>query len=439
MKNKTVWTPRVAAAKAISGVLSQHHSLAVTLPHATQKLEPADRALAQEISYGVLRHIYELEGIAKQLLKRSFKNKDGDLHALILSGIYQLHYMRTPDHAALSETVNAVKILKKEWASGVVNAVLRRFQRESESLTGPNKKTLAEKNNHPDWMVQKQRDSWPQQWRDILHHNIERPPMTLRVNLQQGSRDAYLQLLQAQQIEATPSLHSPTAITLSKGVPVGQLPGFEVGKISIQDEAPQQSALLLDPQPGERILDACAAPGGKTAHLLEQQSKLKELIALDRDGERLKRVEENLQRIKATATLIKGDAALNSWWDGTPFDRILVDAPCSATGVIRRNPDIKLLRRRSDIATLVELQNTILENCWGMLQQGGTLLYATCSIFPEENEQQIAHFLKGHPDARVQSITLTCGHSTGAGHQLLPGEGGMDGFYYALLQKGEEA
>ena len=175
MKNKTVWTPRVAAAKAISGVLSQHHSLAVTLPHATQKLEPADRALAQEISYGVLRHIYELEGIAKQLLKRSFKNKDGDLHALILSGIYQLHYMRTPDHAALSETVNAVKILKKEWASGVVNAVLRRFQRESESLTGPNKKTLAEKNNHPDWMVQKLRDSWPQQWRDILHHNIRSP------------------------------------------------------------------------------------------------------------------------------------------------------------------------------------------------------------------------------------------------------------------------
>lgn len=429
------WNARAAAAKAISGVVSHHHSLATTLPQATHNLEPSERALAQEISYGVLRHLYELEGIAKQLLKKPFKKKDGDLQALVLAGLYQLHYMRMPDHAALSETVNAAGTLRKEWASGVINAVLRRFQREAEAITSAPKRTLAEKNNHPDWMVQRLRSAWPQQWRTILEENLKRPPMTLRVNLQQNSPQIALQQLQDEGIEATASSQTTTAITLSRGVPVAMLPGFEEGALSVQDEAPQQSARLLDPQIGERILDACAAPGGKTAHLLEQQPGIATLVALDSDGERLQRVEENLQRIGAEATLLEGDAAEQGWWDGKAFDRILVDAPCSATGVIRRNPDIKLLRRKGDIAKLVETQAAILDNCWQMLKPGGTLLYATCSIFPEENEQQIEAFLERQSSASPEAIHIDNAIPCGVGLQLLPGTAGMDGFYYARLKK----
>jgi len=428
------WNPRAAAARAVAGVLS-HHSLAATLPKATHNLEPADRALAQEISYGVLRHYYELDGLAKQLLKKPFRKKDHDLHALLLGGLYQLHYMRTPDHAVLSETVGATASLGKEWARGVINAVLRRFQREQEPITSAPKKTLAEKNNHPDWMVQRIRNDWPQQWRTILEENGKRPPMTLRTNPQHITAHDYLQQLKSAGINATASVHTPTAITLSRGVPVAQLPGFEQGVASVQDEAPQQSARLLDPQPGERILDACAAPGGKTMHLLEQQPDLAELVALDHDQERLQRIEENLQRINRQATLRQGDAAERSWWDGKPFDRILIDAPCSASGVIRRNPDIKLLRRKGDIATLVDTQSAILENCWALLKPGGTLLYATCSIFSDENEAQIEPFLAHHHDASVVSIDHPCAETISTGIQFLPGSCGMDGFYYALLQK----
>lgn len=432
------WTPRAAAARAIAGVVSHQRSLSNTLPQATHNLEPEDRALAQEISYGVLRHLYELEGYSKQLLKKPFKRKDGDLQALLLCGLYQLLYMRMPDHATVAETVAATETLNKGWAKGVINAVLRRFQREQETLTTAPKKRLTEKNNHPDWMVQRLRESWPDQWREILDNNLQHPPMTLRVNLQQQSQQAYLQQLEQEMIEATASTVTPTSITLSRGVPVQRLPGFENGAVSVQDEAPQQSALLLDPQPGERILDACAAPGGKSAHILELQPAVEELVALDHDPKRLQRVKETLQRIDHSATLLEGDAGSQHWWDQQLFDRILIDAPCSATGVIRRNPDIKILRRKGDIPQLVETQAVILENSWSMLKPGGTLLYATCSIFPEENEQQIQHFLQHHPEATVAPITLPHGINTGAGCQLLPGFGGMDGFYYAKLTKGSE-
>lgn len=259
--------------------------------------------------------------------------------------------------------------------------------------------------------------------------------MTLRVNLQRTTREAYLQQLQQQGIEASPSPTTATAITLNKGVAINQLPGFEQGMVSVQDEAPQQSATLLDPQAGERILDACAAPGGKSTHLLELQPELAELVALDHDPERLQRVEENLQRAGMQATLIPGDAAQRQWWDGTLFDRILLDAPCSASGVIRRNPDIKLLRRKGDISKLAATQSAILDNCWGLLKPGGRLLYATCSIFSEENERPVQHFLQTHADAEALPIELAQGIASGVGVQILPGAGGMDGFYYALLQK----
>lgn len=428
------WSPRAAAAKAVAGVVSHHRSLSVTLPNALQPLEPADRALAQEIAYGVLRHYFQLEAVSRRLLRRPFKKKDGDLQALILAGIYQLQFTRIPPHAVISESVNATRILKKEWARGVVNAVLRRFQREPEQLVERSSNSSAEY-NHPAWIIDHLRQSWPEHWREILLGNNRRPPMVLRVNLQRTSREAYLKRLEGADIEASADPLSPAAIVLATGVPVSQLPGFEAGEVSVQDSAPQQSAMLLDVQHGERVLDACAAPGGKTAHILEQSPEIGELVALDNDASRLKRVEENMARLGLAATIREGDASDQQWWDGRLFDRILVDAPCSATGVIRRNPDIKLLRRKGDIDALTRTQYAILETCWSMLRQGGTLLYATCSIFPEENEEQIQSFLARHPEASVAPIESDWGHPTGAGRQSLPGEHGMDGFYYARLVK----
>ncbi len=429
------WSPRAAAAKAVEGVIFHHRSLSATLPQATQSLEPSDRALAQEISYGVLRNFFQLEAISKKLLKRPFKKKDGDLHALILGGIYQLNFMRTPPHAVLSETVNATLVLKKKWARGVVNAVLRRFQREQQSLIEESKQNLTAKTNHPDWIIKSLQQAWPNDWERTLSSNNQRPPMTLRVNLQKGTRDQYLARLEELQIKATASVNSQGAITLERGVVVSLLPGFESGDVSVQDEAPQQAALLLGAKPNERVLDACAAPGGKTAHILETTPDIKELVALDYESDRLQRVEENMERLGLAATVIKGDASDQEWWDGNLFDRILVDAPCSATGVIRRNPDIKLLRRKEDIPALVRIQYDILESCWGMLKQGGTLLYATCSIFPEENEEQIKSFLVNHPEASLHPIEADWGQPTESGRQVLSGDRGMDGFYYARLVK----
>ncbi|MBC8519725.1 MAG: 16S rRNA (cytosine(967)-C(5))-methyltransferase RsmB [Gammaproteobacteria bacterium] len=431
------WGPRAAAARAVAGVVFQHRSLSATLPQATQSLEPSDRALAQEISYGVLRNFFQLEAIGGKLLKRPFKKKDGDLYALILGGIYQLNFMRTPPHAILSETVNATRHLRKEWARGLVNAVLRRFQREHNELIKNTEQNLTAKTNHPDWIIKHLQHAWPDQWEQILVNNNQRPPMTLRVNLQKVSREQYMEQLAESRIEAAISVHSPATITLNKGVSVSILPGFESGDVSVQDEAPQQAAILLEPQPNERILDACAAPGGKTAHILETAPEIEEIVALDIEADRLKRIEENMERLGITATITQGDASNQEWWDGKLFDRILVDAPCSATGVIRRNPDIKLLRRKEDIPALAATQYDILESCWGMLKQGGTLLYATCSIFPEENEEQVQKFLGAHPEASPHNIEADWGQSTGAGWQLLSGDNGVDGFYYARLLKQE--
>ncbi len=427
--------PRAAAAAAVAAVITNHHSLSAALPQASTLLEPSDRALAQEVSYGVLRHYYELDGLLKPLLKKPFKRKDSDLHSLLLAGLYQLLYMRLPDHAVVAETVEAVAALQKEWARGVINAVLRRFQREREQRTNTPKQTLAEKVNHPEWIVQRIRNAWPEQWQQILNANLERPPMTLRVNLQQQSRDEYLKQLLEYDIEATSSSHTATTIYLNRAVAVSQLPSFEKGAASVQDEAAQQCASLLDPQPGDSILDACAAPGGKTVHLLEQQPDIARLTALDHDEQRLQRVEENLQRNGMEATLLCGDAAERTWWDGHQYDRILIDAPCSATGVIRRHPDIKLLRRKGDVSQLSSTQSAILDNCWGLLKTGGTLLYATCSLFPEENEQQLQNFISRHDDASTIPITRPFGIDTGLGIQILPGDSNMDGFYYAKLIK----
>lgn len=427
---------RAVAAKTIQEVAYKGRSLSTLLPQAQEQCKPRDRALLQELCYGALRYHFRLSQLLKLQMSKALKAKDGDIESLLIVGLYQLIYMRTPGHAAVSETVSAVQELKKGWAKGLINGVLRNCQRNLEELQSQADENYSSQYAHPGWLIERLQRAWPNEWQQILQANNQYPPMTLRVNSSQQNRDEYLALLIEQQTNATASQYSHCAITLEKPTDVGLLPGFANGTVSVQDAAAQLSAQLLDAQPGERILDACAAPGGKTCHILELQPKLTELLAIDCEAERLKRVEENLSRLKLQAKLCCADASdPNSWWDEQLFDRILLDAPCSATGVIRRHPDIKLLRHDSDIDALVTLQQQILEALWPLVKKGGRLLYATCSVLPEENSQQLVNFLHRHPEAREITIDEAWGRSCEVGRQILPGELGMDGFYYGCLER----
>ena len=396
-----------------------------------------DRGLIQAISYGVIRLYPRLKFIANQLLSKPLKKKDHDVFLLILSGLYQLIEMRIPDHAAVSETVKITKALKKPWAKNLVNAVLRNYQRQAETLTNQIKNNEVAQFAHPQWWLNIIKKSWPEEkcWQQILQANNLNPPMTLRINTRHIKREAYLKLLEQNEITATTAKHSPDAIYLDKPAAVNSLPLFKEGKVSVQDEAAQLAAILLDPQKGDRILDACAAPGGKTIHLLEKEKDI-DLLALDIKETRLQKIQENLDRCHLKAQLIAANALNpNDWWDKKPFDRILLDAPCSASGVIRRHPDIKLLRQQDDIEKLMQDQAQILHALWPLLKSGGMLLYVTCSVLAEENTLQIQDFLQQHADAELQPINSDWGQELVAGKQILPGEDGMDGFFYALIQK----
>lgn len=391
-----------------------------------------DRAFIQALCYGVCRQYHRLDFILSQLLDKPLK--DADVKALALVGLYQLNFMRVKPHAAVSETVLAAR--KKPWAKSLINALLRTYLREQEGLERKADKFQVAALSHPDWLIKQIEQDWPEQALTILQENNQQPPMVLRVNLSKTSREDYLQLLAGQDIAGESVSFCPSAIKLDKPAPVDLLPGFAGGLVSVQDTAAQLAAGLLDVQPGHRVLDVCAAPGGKTAHILETQPQLKELVAVDIDEARMQRVSENLQRLNLQAKLVVGDAANpSSWWDGQSFDRILLDAPCSALGVIRRHPDIKLLRRAEDIGQLQALQKSILQAIWPLLAPGGLLLYATCSVLKQENERQVQAFLVEHADAVELSIDADWGISGICGHQILTGESAMDGFYYALLSK----
>lgn len=433
---KVVQNPRAVAVSVLTRVLQEGQSLSTLLPHGFQGLPPERRALAQELCYGTLRWEPRLHAILNALMDKPLKSKDSDIQSLLLIGLYQLAYMDIPAHAAVSETVAVTTVLKKEWAKGLVNAVLRRFQRERQAIEQRLESDPIAAGAHPAWLLQLLQQAWPEQWQAIVHANNQRPPMALRVNRRQVTRDDYLRELLAEGLAASPSPHAPDALILEKPVNVEQLPGFAQGRVSVQDSAAQLAAHLLAPQPGMRVLDACAAPGGKTGHLLEICSEI-ELIALDIEEKRLQRVKENLHRLRLSATLVAADASRPDWWDGVLFDRILLDAPCSATGVIRRHPDIKLLRQPEDIPTLTALQAGILDNLWTMLAPGGMLVYATCSVLPQENAGQLANFLANHDDAREQPIVADWGISAGVGRQILPDQDGMDGFYYACIEKSD--
>jgi 16S rRNA (cytosine967-C5)-methyltransferase len=432
---KVTATPRLSAVSVLTRVSSDGQSLSSLLPHAFHSLPPERRALAQELCYGTLRWWHRLDVLLGKLIDKPLRNKDADLHCLLLCGLYQLAYMEIPPHAAVSETVAITAALNKGWAKGLINAVLRRYQREKETLEQQLADNMEARYAHPQWLIAALQQAWPEQWQAILSANNERPPMTLRNARNHQSREAYLEELQAAGIAAEASRYAPDALTLARPQDVESLPGFTQGRVSVQDTAAQLAANLLGHQPGMRVLDACAAPGGKTGHILEICRDVA-LFSLDIDDKRLQRVTDNMARLQLHTTLISGDAARpDTWWDGQLFDRILLDAPCSATGVIRRHPDIKLLRQAEDIDNLVKLQALILDAMWPLLKSGGMLVYATCSVLPQENSLQLQRFLDSRTDAREKKIMADWGIATTVGRQILPNRDRMDGFYYACIEK----
>ncbi|MBD8624396.1 16S rRNA (cytosine(967)-C(5))-methyltransferase RsmB [Pseudomonas sp. CFBP 13727] len=428
--------PRLAAARALATVLSGKASLNSSLPRELDKVEARDRGLTQDLAFGTARWQPRLDALAERLLQKPFKAADADVHGLLLVGLYQLLYTRIPAHAAIGETVGCADKLKKPWAKALLNAVLRRAQRESEAILAELERDPVVRMAHPRWLQKSLKAFWPEQWEAICAANNAHPPMILRVNRRHQPRDAYLGLLAEQGVAAQACVYSRDGIVLAEACDVRGLPGFSEGWISVQDEAAQLAAELLDLAPGQRVLDACCAPGGKTCHILEAEPALATVVAVDLEEKRLVRVRENLQRLGLQAQLIAADGRdTQAWWDGQPFQRILLDAPCSATGVIRRHPDIKLTRQPDDIPALAVLQGQLLDALWPTLEVGGVLLYATCSTLPTENTEVIEAFLARTPGARELDLATSAGIKQAHGRQLLAQEGGHDGFYYAKLIK----
>jgi len=428
---------RACAARVLSQVISDGRSLSEALPAVVQVLTDArQRALVQELSYGTLRWFYRLDALLQRLLKKPLKQRDADVRCVLLLGLYQLDQLAMPQRVAVNETVQATHALNKQWASGLVNAVLRNYQRQAAQLEEVIVAEPVARFAHPAWLIERLQSDWPRDWERILTANNARPPFSLRVNRQRVTRTEYMETLTGQSLQAQPLDYVDAGIRLDKPVPVDALPGFAEGYISVQDGAAQLAAGLLDLQPGQRVLDACAAPGGKTAHILESEPALAQVTAVDVEARRLARISENLSRLSLGANLVQGDAgATASWWDGQGYDRILLDVPCSATGVIRRHPDIKLLRRAGDIAALVSVQAQLLQAMWPLLSSGGMLLYCTCSVLTDENSAQIGRFLETHADAAEVPIAADWGRECRHGRQIFPGENEMDGFYFACLTR----
>lgn len=446
---------RYAATLAVKAVL-EGQSLNQALPPLEARVPAEDKGFLRDLALGSCRWYQRLNAISKMLLKKPFGEEDLDLQALMIVGLYQLEIQKKAPHAAVHATVEVCDELGKGYAKSVINACLRRYGREYEDLTKPLAANPVTDTSHPKWLMKMLQKSWSEQWPQIMQQNNERPPLCLRVNQRHGSeevtdggikaRDEYLERLREVEINAFPAEFSPVGIYLAESCDVTQLPGFEDGDVSVQDEAAQLAAQILAPTEGEMILDACAAPGGKTCALLEVADC--DVTALDLEPARLERVEENLERLGLSAGVVCSDLAdTDEWWDGELFDAILLDAPCSATGVIRRHPDIKLLRRREDIAQLAEVQAKLLDVAWNLLKPGGRLLYATCSVLPQENSEQVERFiqakLEAGQDIKLQPLENSLsaldklpGVPCNAGHQLFPQADGHDGFYYALLIKG---
>jgi 16S rRNA (cytosine967-C5)-methyltransferase len=391
--------------------------------NAHRDLSRSERGAIVDLTHGSPRHLGRLRAVLKQLAQKPASN--AELQALLLVALYQLEYTEAASYAVVDHAVECAAQVEGAHVKGFVNAVLRNFQRNRADLLARADATDEGRYSHPDWWIRRLRGELPQQADRVLLAGNTHPPMTLRVNRRRSSVPASVAILAAAGIE-TRAL-GDDALQLSRPLPVEQLPGFAAGEVSVQDAGAQQAAKLLDVADGMRVLDACAAPGGKTAHILELANA--QVTALDSDPARLRRVDANLQRLGLAAKVDCADAArIESWWDGKAFDRVLLDAPCSAAGVVRRHPDIKWLRRAADIGGFARQQQRLLDALWKVVAPGGKLLYATCSIFREENQEGIDRFLGRHADARdLGAIPDTDG-------LLLPNEE-HDGFYYALLQK----
>ncbi|MFL6617104.1 MAG: 16S rRNA (cytosine(967)-C(5))-methyltransferase RsmB [Povalibacter sp.] len=436
---------RARAARIVAQVAHEGRSLDALLA-ADHSASSQERGLLRSLCYDSIRWYIRLDALLALLLAKPKQPLSPEIHALCIVGLCQLLYSEVPAHAAVDETVSATRLLKQPRAAGLVNAVLRRCQRDGATLGANLDRNPAIRTSHPSWFVRALEADWPAEKEHILAANNERPPFWLRVNRRRVTGAEYRLKLEAAGLEVSASRDDDCALMLSRAVDVHELPGFAEGLISVQDAAAQLAAPLLNVQPGHRVLDACAAPGGKTCHILELQPNVRELVAVDVSNERLVRVQQNLVRLGLNAKIIEGDAAEpTSWWDGRPFDRILLDVPCSATGVIRRHPDIKLLRRAEDIPVLAQRQFELLTAAWQLLRPGGRLVYASCSILRVETSGVVSSFLTRTPDARdvtgpslqVANLEIAPPERGTQGLAIATGTAGMDGFYYACLEKSE--
>lgn len=443
---------RAAAARAVARVVTAHVQADEALAAVAADTAPGrDAALVAALVYGALRFHHRLDWQMRELSNRPLGTRDAELAALVRVGLFQLQETRVPDHAAVSATVDAASLIGRRNAAGFVNAVLRRFLRERETLAKRMTAVPEARSSHPAWLIAALRRDWPDRWQEVLAANNEPPPMWLRVNLRRTTREAYLERLRAAGWSAEASPQVPTAVRLERPATTAELPGFAAGEVSVQDAAAQLAPLYLDVRPGHRVLDACAAPGGKTCHIVERCPDVAELVALDRDPERLALVAENVARLRLERVRLEAaDAAQpDTWWDGRPFDRILLDAPCSATGVIRRHPDIKVLRRPEDVEIAAGRQAALIEALWPLVAPGGRLVYATCSVLRRENAALVAARLPPPGDLAASNSPPPLASSTdetlakeaeaaSGERQILPGEAQMDGFYYAWRTKPEK-
>jgi 16S rRNA (cytosine967-C5)-methyltransferase len=426
---------RAEAARALAAIVFDGTSLRKAFDaRAARNADPRDRALLSAMLFSATRWWLRFDPVLAQLLERALPPKARDVHCLLVLGLVQIEVMRMPEYAVVAACVDAARLLGQPRLAGLVNAVLRRFLRERGQLLADADRDPQSRHAHPRWLLDRIHADWPRDADAILAANNCEAPLTLRVNRRRCTRSELRERLRDAGMETDAPVHLPDALVLEQSTDVIRLPGYAEGLFSVQDAAAQQVAEILQPRDGMRVLDACAAPGGKAAHLLEQADL--ELTALDADASRLPRMRENLARLGLQATVLHGDAARpDTWWDGRPFDCILLDAPCSASGIIRRQPDIKLHRRAADIAPLAAIQARLGSALWPMLAAGGKLLYSTCSVLRVENESVVGGLLEAQADASAQPLHERFGRAAGTGRQNLPGNKGMDGFYYALVEK----
>ena len=435
-KHSSILHPRSLAVLICESVIYEGQSLGEAIDDKLENkdISPQDRGFIQSLSFGVTRWYWQLNDQLKPLLQKPIKAKERQVKLILLVGIYQIQHLQTPAHAAVSDTVKCCQKLNKTWAKNLINACLRNYLRkqdEREQITLP-----PTHYSHPEWMIERIEQAWPEQKKLIFAANNQAAPLCLRVNKRYCSPESYLELLHEHDIEASLDPYSGIGIRVKNSIAIHRLPKFSAGWVSVQDTASQLIHQFFQIKNNDRVLDACAAPGGKTSLLLEHAPEDIVMHAVDIKGKRNNKLVDTLKRLNLTAKIITGDASEpTTWWDKEFYQHILVDAPCSGLGVVRRHPDIKHLRQENDLVELKQSQRNILTACWELLADNGKLLYTTCSILPEENEQQINDFLQKNPEAKSIHIDHPTAVNLKFGQQTLPGISDMDGFYYCLLQK----